>query len=290
MKKNLFLLAATLLITLGCSHIQKKEAPQVSTSPTLPTIVFYSIEDNYMGFYEIASDSLALAIQNNELYHYYVYDSTRRLIIQGNETCLCPYDDTTTWNFCSLEISVNNPKISSINFYLSNEQEGIELETCSVTDIFGHEYWASSEDKKIKELLPTLIQLLDCLSPAESKIVFYSTDSSQNKIEFYPDTITNLLVRCVNRMERNNPHVILDEEECKYSVSFFPMEDSISKITFFLSSNPGGTDITMNDCLLLLGHDEYDCANVQELRNCTKHIVYPELEGPLMKNFIPENE
>lgn len=125
----------------------------------------------------------------------------------------------------------------------------------------------------------------------ESPIVFYAKDSlSQVRIEIYPDTITNLLVRCVNRMEKNNPHVILDEEESKYSVSFFPMEDSVSKITFFLSSNPDGTDITMNDCLLTLGHDEYDCANIQELRHCTSFLVYPQLDGPLMKNFVPNKE
>ena len=133
-----------------------------------------------------------------------------------------------------------------------------------------------------------LLSLVACnrsqqTSSENSKITFYSDD--YDRIEIYPDSITKMLTRCVDKMEEDNPHVILDEEESKYSVSFFPMEDSISKITFFLSSNPDGTDITMNDCLLTLGHDEYDCANVDELLHCTSFIVYPELDGPLMKSL-----
>ena len=284
--KKVYLLA-TLLVVLGCSHVQKEAQQNQET----PTIVFYSLEDNYMGFYEITSDSLAILIQDSESYHYYVYDSTE-LIAQGNNDCICRYESTEQWLRCFIEVFVDHPKISSVQLFILNDEDLINLYGCSVKDMLDHEYWASSEDKRIAELLPTVIPFLDSISPTkkESKIVFYSTGSSQNKIEFCPDTITNLLVRCVNRMEENNPQVVVDEEECKYSVSFFPVEDSISKITFFFSSNSKGTDITMSDCLLMLGRDEYDCANVQELRHCTAYILYPELEGPLMKNFVPENE
>lgn len=126
-------------------------------------------------------------------------------------------------------------------------------------------------------------------SENESKIAFYAVDSSNGRIEINPDSITNLLARCVDRGEENNPYVVLDEENCKYSVSFFPMEDSVSQVTFFFSSNPDGTDITMNDCLLTVGnYEEYVCSDIEELLHCSSFIVYPELDGLLMRNFVNE--
>ena len=285
--KKVYLLA-TLLVVLGCSHVQKEAQQDQET----PTIVFYSLEDNYMGFYEITSDSLAILIQDSESYHYYVYDSTE-LIAQGDNDCICRYESTEQWLRCFIEVFVDHPKISSVQLFISNDEDVINLYGCSVKDMLDHEYWASSEDKRIAELLPTVIPFLDSISPTkkESKIVFYSTGSSQNKIEFCPDTITNLLVRCVNRMEKDNPHVVLNEEECRYSVSFFPMEDSISQVKFLFSSNPDGTDITMRECSVTKDNEEeFSCGNIKELLDCTSFIVYPELDGPLMKNFVPKNE
>ena len=134
-------------------------------------------------------------------------------------------------------------------------------------------------------------QLQQNQSEKESQIAFLAMDSSlHGKIEFYPDSITNLLARCVNRGEENNPFVLLDEENCKYSVSFFPMEDSISQVTFFFLSNLDATDITMTDCLLTKNDEDFACADIQELLHCTSFIVYPELDGPLMKGFVPEKE
>ncbi len=125
----------------------------------------------------------------------------------------------------------------------------------------------------------------------ESKIAFYAVDSASHvRIEMNPDTITNLLARCVNMGESNNPYVLLDEENCKYSVSFFPMEDSILQFSFFFSSNPDGTDVTMTGCLVTKDSEEFACADIEELLHCTSFIIYPELDGALMKNFVPENE
>lgn len=288
--KKLYLLAA-LLMALGCSHIQKngKEAQQNQVDST---IIFYSLEDNYMGFYEITKDSLAIMLEKyNESYHYYVYDSTE-LIAQGDYDCICLYDSTAQWRKCIIEMFADNQQISSVEFILSYDEHknNIELSKCSVTDLFGHEYLASGDITKLLQIVPYLD--LDLSPKKESKIVFYAIDSlSQSKIEFCPDSITSLLIRCVNREEENNPYVVLDEENCKYSVSFFPMEDSISKVVFFFSSNPDGTDISLKDCLVTLGDCEmFECSDIQRLDHCTSFILYPELDGPLMKNFIPENE
>lgn len=280
-------LLATLLVVLGCSHVQKEAQQDQET----PTIVFYSLEDNYMGFYEITSDSLAILIQDSESYHYYVYDSTE-LIAQGYNDCICRYDSTAQWRKCIIEMFADNQQISSVEFVLSYDEHknNIELSKCSVTDLLGHEYLASGDITKLLPIVPYLN--LDLSTKKESKIVFYAIDSlSQSKIEFCPDSITSLLIRCVNREEENNPYVVLDEENCKYSVSFFPMEDSISKVVFFFSSNPDGTDISLKDCLVTLGDCEmFECSDIQRLDHCTSFILYPELDGPLMKGFVPEKE
>lgn len=184
-------------------------------------------------------------------------------------------------------------EISKVTFFfLSNSDgTGFTMSDCLLTKD-GEEFSCAD----IQELMHCTSFLvypkLDVPLRRESKIVFYPTDSlSHNVFEIHPDSIMNLLVRCVNRGEENNPYVILDEEACMYSMSFFPMEESISKVVFFFSSNPDGTDISLKDCLVTLGDCEmFECSDIQRLDHCTSFILYPELDGPLMKGFVPKNE
>ncbi len=145
--------------------------------------------------------------------------------------------------------------------------------------------------KKMKKLLlflflPLMFVACGNVQPEsnqdDDRIKFFS-DRSQKFVMLHPDSITNVLARCV---EFSSPYVKADEENARYCISFFPMNDSISRMSFFFDANLDGTDITLTDCLLTL-HGQYDFVSfdVEELLHCTSFIIYPILDGYLMEKY-----
>lgn len=144
--KKLCVLAIFAISFFGCGPVQKEEqeAQKTKQDSENSTIIFHSVSDDFMGFYEMDSDSLmVLAQDNDENYHYYVYDSIS-LIAEGNYECVSCYDCTKQWSKCAILIFVEDPNLSNIQFILSSDESGINLSECSVSDNAGHEYWACS--------------------------------------------------------------------------------------------------------------------------------------------------
>lgn len=150
--KKFCILAIFAFFFWGCGPTQQGEQVQEEMGQENP-ILFRSMSDAYLGFYEMKVDSLTMLVQDNDrFYHYYVYDSSDFIAegfydLSSGKDSVCCYDCSKQWSKCAIIIfTADGAEISKIQFILSRTEDGIDLTDCAVSDAEGHEYWSCSED------------------------------------------------------------------------------------------------------------------------------------------------
>lgn len=150
--KKFCILAIFAFFFWGCGPTQQGERVQEEMGQENP-ILFRSMSDDFLGFYEMKVDSLTMLVQDNDrFYHYYVYDSSDFIAegfydLSSDKDSVCCYDCSKQWSKCAIIIfTADGAEISKIQFILSRTEDGIDLTDCAVSDAEGHEYWSCSED------------------------------------------------------------------------------------------------------------------------------------------------